>query len=104
MTSVHIPRDDAASKISTTTDRTVQAATPYPSVQPVKAHEDATKAPERTTHKNLQRRKKERRKDNAPVLLDTRSGHDRRNADHLIEEDQDTGTEKSARTGINVFS
>jgi hypothetical protein len=105
MTSINIPRDDAATLVkSTPTERDVQPIAPYPTVQAVKAHEDATQAPPRQTRKQAERRATDRRRQDSPVLLDTRSGHDRRNA--LAEEKSDIeGEENSATTsGIDIYT
>lgn len=106
MTSINIPRDDAASRIDTkaVSERTVQQTNPYPTVQPVKAHEETTKAPLQPPRKQTQRRKNERRKSQQAVLLDTRSGRDRRNAaqNTNIELEGDKPADNS--TGIDVYS
>lgn len=107
MTSINIPRDDAASKINTKAvgNRTVTPVEPFPTTQPVKAHEDTIAAPKQQTSKNQQRRKQARRAQEASILLDTRSGHDRRNANNVdSSEEEESNTEKNARTGINVYS
>ena len=105
MTSVNMPRDDAATTIkSKQTERTVQPAEPYPKVQPVTAHEDVTKAPQRRARKLSERRAKERRKQAVPVILDTRSGHDRRNA--AAAEDVEIEGEGTApgKTGVDLYT
>jgi hypothetical protein len=105
MTSVNMPRDDAATKItSKTTTRTVNPVEPYSNVQPVEAHEDVTQAPPRKTRKQDERRGKDRRQKNEPVLLDTRSNHDRRNAaakGDIEIEDENSSTNK---TGVDYFT
>ena len=105
MTSINMPRDDAALLIDTkaVADRNVKEVNAYPGVQPVTPHEDVTQAPRRQPHKQKQRRTQERRKAKQKVLLDTRSGHDRRNAVHSasVEIEGDTGTNP---TGIDVYS
>ena len=106
MTSVNMPRDDAATKITKkSTDRTVNPVEPYSKTQPVTAHEDVTHAPARKIHKQDERRGNDRRKEEVPVLLDTRSSHDRRNlaAEGEIEiEDEDTSSAKV--TGVDYFT
>jgi hypothetical protein len=64
----------------------------------------ATQAPPRQTRKQAERRATDRRRQDSPVLLDTRSGHDRRNA--LAEEKSDIeGEENSATTtGIDIYT
>ncbi len=106
MTSINIPRDDAATKIDTksATDRTVKQVDSYPSVQAVKEHEDVTQAPKQQPHKQSQRRRKERRKKSSKVLLDTRSGHDRRNVANAEKVDLEEGAGKENSTGIDVYS
>ena len=105
MTSVNMPRDDAATKIaSKSTDRTVNPVEPYPKTDPVTVHKDVLQAPKRKVHKQDERRGRDRRQKEAPVLLDTRSSHDRRNlaAQGEIEiENEDTSTQK---TGVDYFT
>ena len=105
MTSINIPRDDAATQIkSTPTERAVQPTAPYPKVQPVTAHEDATKAPPRQARKQAEQRTGDRRQQNVSVILDTRSGHDRRNvaAQEDIEiEDKNTS---SGKAGVDIYT
>jgi hypothetical protein len=103
MTSVNMPRDDAALHTTkTASNRTVKETQPYPATPAVQAHEEATRAPRKNPQKSPQRRKFERRKDNLPVLLDTRSGHDRRNAiDSHSAESED---ENSTNTGIDIYT
>jgi hypothetical protein len=81
MTSVNMPRDDAALRIDPKAPRArnVNPLEPYPAAQPVQPHEEPTTAPKKPAgRKPQQRRKGERRQKNQPVLLDTRSGGDRR--------------------------
>lgn len=106
MTSVNLPRDDAANRIDTKSvaDRSVKQVEPYPTVQPVKEHEDVTNAPTRIPQRSMQRRKQERRKKDVPVLLDTRVGHDRRNASNTANSEQEDASEENSRTGIDVYS
>jgi hypothetical protein len=80
MTSVNMPRDDAAIRIDPKAPRTrnVNPLEPYPAAHPVQPHEEATTAPEHPKRKPQQRRQGDRRKKDDPVLLDTRSGGDRR--------------------------
>ena len=107
MTSVNMPRDDAANLINSKAlpDNSVKEVSPYSTVQPVKPHEDVMQAPQRRQlpRKISQRRKGERRKQKQQVLLDTRSGRDRRNvvsSEALeIEGDGQTGI-----AGIDVYS
>lgn len=104
MTSVNMPRDDAALKTTkTATNRTVKEIQPYPATPAVQAHEDATQAPQKNPQKPQQRRKYERRKENRSVLLDTRSGHDRRNVvDPQNADSEEADNTKS--TGINIYT
>jgi hypothetical protein len=105
MTSINIPRDDAAILVkSTATEREVQPIAPYPKVQPVKVHEDATQAPARQTRKQAERRGKDRRHQDKPVLLDTRSGHDRRNAAAEEKVEIEGEENSSATTGIDIYT
>ena len=103
MTSVNMPRDDAAiNATKTATNRTVKETQPYPTTQAVQAHEDAIRAPRKNPQKSQQRRKRERRKEITPVLLDTRSGHDRRNA--ADPQNVDTDDDKPKSTGIDIYT
>ena len=106
MTSINIPRDDAATRIDTkaVAERTVEQTNPYPTVQPVKAHEEATETPPKTPRKQVQRRKGERRKTQQPVLLDTRSGRDRRNVAQNANVELEGEEAAENRTGIDVYS
>ena len=106
MTSINIPRDDAATRIDTkaVAERTVEQVNPYPTVQPVKAHEEVTEAPPQTPRKQTQRRKGERRKAQRPVLLDTRSGHDRRNAAQNANIELEGEQPAENKTGIDIYS
>lgn len=106
MTSMNMPRDDAAIHIDTKTvrKRTVAPAQPYPATPPVQAEQDAAEAPPQTPRRPPQRRQNERRKQNLPVLLDTRSGHDRRNILHNSEAGTEDPTTHSSPAGINVYS
>lgn len=106
MTSVNMPRDDAANRIDTkaVADRTVKEVEAYPSTQPVKPHEDVTQAPRQTPRKQAQRRKQERRKKKRQVLLDTRGDSDRRNAAQASSIEVEGENKKSGKTGIDVYS
>ena len=88
MTSVNMPRDDAAIRIDTkaVANRNVKQAEPYPEVHPVKEHDEGhTPAP--PVRPKKQRRDGDRRQKDEPILLDTRDGHGRRKVDHPAEED-----------------
>lgn len=102
MTSVNMPRDDAALHATKTTDRTVKETQPYPITPAVQPHEDVTRAPRKNPLKAQQRRKQERRKENRPVLLDTRSGHDRRNAGD--QQNAESESDNTQNTGINIYT
>lgn len=105
MTSVNMPSDDAALKIKDkSTARTVQPAEPYPKVQPVTVHEDVMQTPPQKPRKQDERRAKARRRQDDPVLLDTRSSHDRRNAadqKNVEVEDENTSGNK---TGVDLYT
>jgi len=82
MTSVAMVENDSAALHTqkTAETRSVKETQPYPASPAVKAHEDTMTAPRQKVKRNQrQRRKQERRQQQKPVLLDTRSGHDRRN-------------------------
>ncbi len=87
MTSVNMPRDDAAININTKTvaKRDVKPTEPYPTTPPVKKHAERHEAVP-AIQSRQRRRQGERRQKDEPVLLDTRSGHDRRTRD---EQDDD---------------
>lgn len=103
MTSVNMPRDDAAIHATKkATNRTVKETQPYPTTQAVQAHEDVAHAPQKNPQKNPQRRKHERRQEDVPVLLDTRSGHDRRNV--AESQNADTDDDKPKSTGIDIYT
>lgn len=105
MTSVNMPRDDAATKITQkSTTRTVNPVEPYSTTQPVTAHEDVLQAPPKKTRKQNERRGKNRRKKDAPVLLDTRENHDRRNA--AAKDSVEIVDENSAdkKTGVDYYT
>jgi len=105
MTSVTMVTNDSAALHTTKTDnRTVRETQAYPASQPVKAHENAAPVPRQNVKRNQrQRRKQERRQQQKPVLLDTRSGHDRRN----IRKPQTTASETNGDgqpvVGIDVY-
>jgi hypothetical protein len=103
MTSVNMPRDDAALHTTKATpNRSVKETQAYPTTQAVQAHEDVTHAPRKNPQQAQQRRKQERRKENRPVLLDTRSGHDRRNAG--AQQKAESETDNTQSTGINIYT
>ncbi len=81
MTSVTMVTNDSAALHTTkTNNRNVKETQAYPATPAVKAHEKAAPAPQQNVKRNQrQRRKQERRQQQKSVLLDTRSGHDRRN-------------------------
>ncbi len=88
MTSVNMPRDDAAINTNTKTvaKRDVKPTEPYPATLPVKKHEEGHVAAP-PVQARQQRRQGDRRQKDEPVLLDTRTGHDRRKGG-----EQDDGT------------
>lgn len=103
MTSVNMPRDNAADRINpkASTDIAVKEISPYPRVERKKPQDDVTRAPRR-----LQARKNERRKKQQKVLLDTRSGRDRRNAARASNKrvKGEQGEHANSSTGIDVYS
>lgn len=107
MTSINIPRDDAANRIDTrlVSDRTVKEVNGYPVVPAVTAHDDVMQAPaQRMPRRQAQRRRHERRLQHAQVLLDTRSGRDRRNAAREPDIEVEGEAQPQTRTGIDVYS
>jgi len=105
LTVTSYPNDDAAilKDPKAVTPRTVKQAQPYPGVQPVQPRDARERPPEHPPRRQTQRRREERRKANLPVLLDTRSGRDRRNAaaDAGV---QVEGAGAPTATGIDVYS
>ncbi len=79
MTSVNLPRDDAAIMIDTkaVAKRNVKPAEGYPVTPPVKENEQGHTAPT-PAQPRKRRREGDRRQRDEAVLLDTRSGRDRR--------------------------
>ncbi len=79
MTSVDLPRDDAALKINAkaVAKRNVKPAEGYP-VTPAVKEEEQRHTPVPPVQARQRRREGERRQRDEPVLLDTRSGRDRR--------------------------
>ena len=101
MTSINMPRDDAAlHSTKSSPNRTVNETQPYPTTQPVQKEKDVTSAPPKKPQANQQRRKRDRRKKDIPVLLDTRSGHDRRNA----AQDDEQGKADDKTSGIDIYT
>ncbi len=84
MTSVTtVANDSAALHTTKTNNRNVKETQAYPATQAVKAHGNAAPVPQQNVKRNQrQRRKQERRQQQKSILLDTRSGHDRRNIDN----------------------
>ncbi len=104
MTSVTmVENDSAALHTSKKTDnRNVKEVQAYPTAQAVQEHEDVVQAPRKNPQHSQQRRKHERRHENTPVLLDTRSGHDRRN---VVDSQNAEADEKDKKnTGVNIYT
>ncbi len=101
MTSVNMPRDDAAIWIDTKTvaNRNVKQAEPYPEVQPVKEHDEGHTSVPPVVREKKQRRHGDRRQKDEPILLDTRDGRGRRKVDHPAEDD-----DAIKSTHIDVFT
>jgi hypothetical protein len=106
MTSVTMVTNDSAALHTTkkTDARNVKEIQGYPASQNVKEQGDATSAPRQKRQANpRQKRKQERRQQKQSVLLDTRSGHDRRNA--AVSQTDDAGDANDKKTtGINVYT
>lgn len=104
MTSFNIHNDDAGLLIRPTVGRTVKEVQAYPDVHAIQEDETATEAPKQNKH-DEQRRKRGRRQKNTEVLLDTRSGHDRRNAaSKESSETENETTDTTPASGINVYT
>lgn len=105
MTSVNMPRDDAAIKItSKSTDRTVNPVEPYPRAQAITAHEDVTQSPPRAARRQDERRSKHRRQQAMPVILDTRDTHDRRNAVRQGEPGPEDEAGSEQQPGVDYYT
>ncbi len=105
MTSVTMVTNDSAALHTTkTNNRNVKETQAYPATPAVKTHEKAVPAPQQNVKRNQrQRRKQERRQQQKPVLLDTRSGHDRRNMVNAQTEITDTTENEQPVTHIDVY-
>jgi len=98
-----IGNDDTALHTTKTNNRSIKETQPYPASQPVKAHEKTPHAPQQKIKRNQrQRRKQERRRQKQSVLLDTRSGHDRRNISAAQTITTENGSNKQPATGIDI--
>jgi len=105
MTSVTmVTSDDAALHTTKTNNRNVKETQAYPASQPVKAHGEGSAAPQQNIKRNQrQRRKHERRQQQKSVLLDTRGGHDRRNAGNAQTVATGDNSDGQPVTGIDVY-
>ncbi len=104
MTSFNVHNDDAGLQIRPTPGRTVKEVQAYAGGHAVQGDENATEAPKQADRKE-RRRKRDRRHQKDAVLLDTRSGHDRRNAS--INESSETRNdtpEAGSTSGIDVYT
>ncbi|HHI94562.1 MAG TPA: hypothetical protein ENK04_13800 [Gammaproteobacteria bacterium] len=105
MTSVTmVTSDDAALHTRKTNSRNVKETQAYPTSQPVKAHENAPHTPQQKIKRNQrQRRKQERRQQQKSVLLDTRSGHDRRNIKNTETVTTENNSNEQPAAGIDIY-
>ncbi len=105
MTSVTmVGNDDAALHTSKTNNRNVKETQAYPASQSVKAHEGTPFAPRQKIKRNQrQRRKQERRQQRKAVLLDTRSGCDRRNVGYSQTVATENDSNEKPVTRIDVY-
>ena len=86
--------------------RGVNAVAPYPKVHPVQIGEDRRARQKPVTDRRQGERRKgaERRKQQIPVLLDTRSQHDRRSIDGRRQSDSGNAEAATSRTRINLYA
>jgi hypothetical protein len=105
MTEIKMPRDDASRLINPkpAADRSVHPVAPYPRTEPVQPHEETRPTSPPAPRQRRQRRKGERRKRNEPVLLDTRSGQDRRGAGRRDDDVSDEEQTQDKDPGIDVY-
>jgi len=114
MTSVTMVTNDSAALHTTKVDgRNVKEVQGYPASQTVKEQVDATSAPRQKANQSpQQRRKQARRQQKESVMLDTRSGHDRRNVvdsqavNSQVSDSQNDDTEETDKktTGVDVYT
>ncbi len=105
MTSVTMVTNDSAALHTTkTNNRNVKETQAYPASQAVKAREETAPTPQQNVKRNQrQRRKQERRQQQKSVLLDTRSGHDRRNIGNSQTAANEEDDNKQPVTSIDVY-
>jgi len=89
---LNITNDDAGLHTRPIAGRTVKEMQAYSGAHATQEEEKPTEAPIQT-HYDDKRRKRDRRHQHTAVLLDTRSGHDRRNisADEAFKAKNETG-------------
>ncbi len=80
MSSMNIPPDDAALRARPSGDetRSVKPVAAYPVISPIQSHEEGHTAVRPLHPRPPRRRQGERRRRDEPVLLDTRTGGERR--------------------------
>jgi len=107
VTTVNITRDDAGlyslktANSTPVTARAVTAVPPYGEREPGESR-SVEPVPVRERRRG-ERRRGERRADKAPVVLDTRSKHERRARSHGRRTEDRASTEPRAANGINIY-
>ena len=108
MTSFNVNNDDAGLHIRPATGRAVTEVQPYPGAPAAEKNEDTSQTPKQAPQQSPdkeKRRKADRRHQQIQVLLDTRSGHDRRNtANELNATGENDANETGSASGINVYT
>lgn len=86
--------------------RGVEALAPYPSTHAVKIGENAAnhQPPERDRRRGERRSGVDRRCNQLPVLLDTRSRHDRRRIENRRQPTTPQDPRQAVRTRINLYA
>lgn len=104
MTEVKMPRDDATILVNAKAiaDRTVHPVDPTPKTQPVMPHEETPAASQAAPSRPKKRRQGERRRKDMPILLDTRSGDDRRGGTPEDDAEEEDGQGRKG-PGIDVY-
>jgi hypothetical protein len=99
MSSFNVNNDDAAFRLRPSNSRAVKEVQAYPIATPAQKDERNAKNTQKTQREE-RRRERERRHQSRQVLLNTRSGHDRRNVTNGSTEDSG----KKTKTGISVYT
>ena len=86
--------------------RAVDSVSPYPSAHPVKIGEHPENRRQRTTNRRQDERRQgnDRRREQVPVMLDTRSNHDRRALQNRRAAHNGDETADAPQLRINVYA